>query len=292
MKILTEAYREKLRLKKLGDLNPMRRLDVKLKNVLSNKGKHSKLRITIEKVCLRCKHTFLQEIIKDGSTFIKQFCSRKCANSKIQTSSMNKSRSLKLQGKSHPKRKAPLIKKICPCGNEFEVYPSGTKKYCSLSCSSFKHDISIRQSLHYVGGRCKWYNVDGQKVQGTWERDLAIHMSELGISWRKLKVGGDIIRYKKNSNVVESSYTPDFELPAFNKLIELKGYWWGDDKEKMKKVFEANPKLVGRLFIVEKLLYEKLLKTSSIEEFTNVLYEPQDNSFIGSIPIPASMLSW
>ena len=32
-------------------------------------------------------------------------------------------------------------------------------------------------------------------------------------------------------------YRPDFYIPVIQTWIEIKGYWWGKDKEKMKLIF-------------------------------------------------------
>jgi hypothetical protein len=130
--------------------------------------------------------------------------------------------------------------------------------------------LSERQSLNNSGGKSKWYNVDNQKLQGTWERDLAIKMNELGIQWQKLKTNRDIIKYIGEDSKIHS-YTPDFELPEFDKLLEVKGYWWGSDKLKMQKVLEQNTELENRLVVVEKVKYKKLLEATTISEFIDII---------------------
>ena len=100
-----------------------------------------------------------------------------------------------------------------------------------------KKRISIRQTLNHKGGRCKWYEVAGQKVQGTWERDIALKLNELNIKWIKLKTNKDIIEYAVNGKI--RRYTPDFFLSDYNLYLEIKGYWWGNDKEKMRIVLET-----------------------------------------------------
>lgn len=36
-----------------------------------------------------------------------------------------------------------------------------------------KNKMSVVMSTNNKGGRCKWFDVDGQKVQGTWEKNIA-----------------------------------------------------------------------------------------------------------------------
>lgn len=94
-----------------------------------------------------------------------------------------------------------------------------------------KAALSERQSLNNTGGRCKWYYVGEQKVQGTYERDFAIALENQNIKWQKVKTNNHIFKYIKNGKVC--SYAPDIFLPELNLYIEIKGFWWGDDENKM-----------------------------------------------------------
>lgn len=146
------------------------------------------------------------------------------------------------------------------------IIPSFTGKTHSKET---KEKISKALSKNNHGGRCKWYQVSGVKVQGTWERDLAKHMNKLGIKWTKLKMNKDVYTYIKEES--KHHYTPDFRLNDFDIILELKGYWWGDDKEKMRLVLEQNN--IPNLYIIEKEKYKKLLKVSSINEFIKIIKE-------------------
>ena len=61
---------------------------------------------------------------------------------------------------------------------------------------------------------------------------------------------------KYNSD--EKSYTPDFWLEKFDLYLEVKGFWWGNDKAKMQAVISQHPD--KKLIIIEKLEYEKILR--------------------------------
>ena len=128
-----------------------------------------------------------------------------------------------------------------------------------------KEKISKALSKNNHGGRCKWYRVSGVYVQGTWERDLAKKMNELNISWEKIKTNSFTFSYIREGK--NHHYTPDFRVGEL--LLEVKGYWWGNDKEKMKLVQEQNS--IPSLRIVEKDLYQKLLQASSKDEFLELL---------------------
>ena len=118
-----------------------------------------------------------------------------------------------------------------------------------------KKKISEKLSINNKGGRSKWYEVSGQKVQGTWEKNIALKLNELGITWIKLKTNKDTLKYEMNGKT--RSYTPDFYLPEFDMYLEIKGFWWGNDKEKMKIVLETHKD--KRIIVVEKLQYEQIL---------------------------------
>lgn len=116
--------------------------------------------------------------------------------------------------------------------------------------------ISQRMSANNKGGRCKWFEVSGQKVQGTWERNVAIKLNELGIKWEKLKTNRHTFDYLMDDKI--RSYTPDFYLPDSNVYLEIKGRWWARDKEKMDIVMKTYPD--KNIIIVEKHDYEKILR--------------------------------
>ena len=46
----------------------------------------------------------------------------------------------------------------------------------------------------------------------------------------------DPILFKYNSNGITKSYAPDFYIPNFDLYVEIKGFWWGDDENKMKTI--------------------------------------------------------
>ena len=58
---------------------------------------------------------------------------------------------------------------------------NGTIKRPPMSESN-KRKLSERQSLNNSGGKTKWFEVAGQKIQGTWERNIAIKFEELKVA--------------------------------------------------------------------------------------------------------------
>lgn len=120
----------------------------------------------------------------------------------------------------------------------------GLFKYHKLTPEQRK-SISLRMSKHNPGGRCHWFVVNGIKVQGTWERDFAENLTKLDIDWKRSHVAIPYIRDHKLHH-----YTPDFYLPKFDLFIEIKGFWWNGDKDKMKCVFSQNPEYRKRIRIL------------------------------------------
>lgn len=119
-----------------------------------------------------------------------------------------------------------------------------------------RRKISEKLSINNKGGRSKWYEVSGQKVQGTWERNVALKLEELNIKWEKLKTNKDTLEYVMDCKI--RHYTPDFYLPEHDIFLEIKGHWWGNDREKMDIVLKTHPN--KKIIIVEKEQYKRLLE--------------------------------
>ena len=124
-----------------------------------------------------------------------------------------------------------------------------------LHTEETKKIISEKLSLNNKGGRCKWYEVDGIKVQGTWERDIAKKLNELAVKW--IKPSKSIHSFKYIIEDKEKTYTPDMWLPEYGIYLEIKGYWWGNDKEKMECVKSQYPNT--KFFVIEKKEYNRLM---------------------------------
>jgi hypothetical protein len=117
-----------------------------------------------------------------------------------------------------------------------------------------KEIISEKLSLNNKGGRSKWFEVNKIKVQGTWERDIAEVLTEKKIEWIKPSTKKHSFKYKMDNKL--RTYTPDFFLVKEKIYLEVKGYWWGNDKEKMKMVLEQHPNI--NIIFIEKEEYEKI----------------------------------
>lgn len=129
-----------------------------------------------------------------------------------------------------------------------------------------KRKIGQKLTKNNNGGKCKWFNIvknDGTefKLQGTWEVRFSTVLNIIDKDWIKIGVGHKYHSFIwKDDNNIEHYYTPDFYSPKLNKYFEVKGYWWGNDKLKMKKVIEQNKNINIEIVMKSDLLkYEKLI---------------------------------
>lgn len=99
-----------------------------------------------------------------------------------------------------------------------------------------RQELSKRQSLRNSGGKSKWYVVAGRSVQGTYEKQFAEALEAEQIVWEKIKTNNHIFKYEQDGKI--RSYAPDFYLPTLGLYVEIKGYWWGNDENKMKCIKE------------------------------------------------------
>lgn len=102
----------------------------------------------------------------------------------------------------------------------------------------FCEELSKRQSLKNSGGKSKWFKLGDQSVQGTYELQFAKALIANKIEWEKVRTNCHIFQFEQNSKL--KSYSPDFWLPELELYIEIKGFWWGNDKEKMELVKNQN----------------------------------------------------
>ncbi len=98
--------------------------------------------------------------------------------------------------------------------------------------------LSEKQSLNNSGGKSKWFDVAGKRVQGTYEKQFAEQLEVEGILWEKVKTNNHIFKYVWEGKV--RSYAPDFYLSELNLYVEIKGFWWGNDENKMIAVKEQH----------------------------------------------------
>lgn len=142
------------------------------------------------------------------------FCTRSCANSKVQTSEQNEKRRAALSGKcSHNLNLGrKLVERInaqcCACGSDFEKTPKSLKKYCSSACSK-----TAIGGYREGSGRAKTGHYRGIYCGSTYELIWAIYQFDNNLDFTRFE---GILEYEGRK------YVPDFLQDG--KIIEIKGY--------------------------------------------------------------------
>ena len=106
----------------------------------------------------------------------------------------------------------------------------------------------------------KWYEVDGVKVQGEWEKSVAEKLRTAGLSFIRKRLKYDTVRH----------YTPDFYIPELDVFIEVKGWLRTADIVKYQKVVQEHPlKVIKILHGKEKVFnfdVSKLLELPNLKD--------------------------
>jgi hypothetical protein len=163
--------------------------------------------------------------------------------------------------------------RIClNCKKEF-YSGKNARKYCSKKCSgeylgknilsgrtlSKKHKEALSKSAcsNHNGYKVKYYKIfcpyhkKEITVQGTYELKYAQYLNSQCINWKRDKTIN--LQYKLDKDDIIRNYYPDFYLIDTQEYIEIKGYFYPKDIEKMKKVKEQH---MNKKIII--LFYEDL----------------------------------
>ena len=180
--------------------------------------------------CSKCGKAFDNQ----GKGFIRQFCSRTCANSHKQTACQNEARRNKL-------KTLPRIRVCKSCTNVLgKNNKSGYCKDCVRKTPEYKQALSkgtkgkcggIRTGAGY--GKSGWYK--GYKCDSTWELAYVIYCLDNKISITRNTVG-----YEYEYNGKQHKYYPDFILDD-GSFVEIKGYL---DEKNAAKISQFPKKLV------------------------------------------------
>lgn len=201
------------------------------------------------KICPRCS----KDHDKQGT-----FCSRKCANSRIFTDESNRKRSISVK-KSHVKREQDIVDLIKRNISDAMIESHKRRGFIQLFCISCGKKIS--KNKHKMCGDCYYESPLSSEARGhhnkNYMREYVIdsygsdvllmssleityfkYLSKNNIKWKKAK----IIKYIDHSGK-ERRYKPDFHLIENDEIIEIKGYWWNNDRIKMQCVIDQHPEL-------------------------------------------------
>ena len=212
--------------------------------------------INIENICLRCGQKFRQSIKEDSNdNYIKQYCSRKCANIRCHSEETRKKISKGVKESDIWKaaneiailKRIKKIKKICLCcGKEFEVTQCFLhQKVCSRKCYIQFSPVFNAGNGGYRGSSKKykhqWYTspIAGLMfLDSSWEVKYAKFLDKENIEWKRNKEKFPYVFENKIRN-----YIPDFYLIATNEYVEVKGYMTKKDEEKIRQ-FPCTHKLL------------------------------------------------
>ncbi len=225
--------------------------------------------------CVQCK----------TETKNPKFCSRSCSaiynntgkikslqtKEKIKTSVINKLNSLSfLEKESIKKKRVDARRKkfqavqyncvACGCNiSKFNKHKMCQKCY-------FSSDAAVKAWGHFSKSYNRGYvfspyaNRSIYLLSG-YEIGYAKWLNENNIAWDKPKP----IPYKLNGK--DKNYYPDFLLVNTNEIIEIKGYWWNNDRLKMDAVRSQHPELKITVLTNKEL---KILGVKSIRADTSL----------------------
>jgi hypothetical protein len=118
---------------------------------------------------------------------------------------------------------------------------------------------------------CEWFSIGGIRVQGSLEKKLAEFFVEKKIEFDRKKVF-----YQKHRR-----YTPDFYLPEYDFYVEVKGFLYEKDKEKLRNVLLENNidiRIVFKQDIDKISTIEDLLNLKNVSSYiTNIDYSKFKN---------------
>lgn len=97
--------------------------------------------------------------------------------------------------------------------------------------TKLKLSIARMNAMECNSVHSKWFDVDGVKVQGTWEREIALLLKQKNIKFSRVR-----LRYNNHRH-----YTPDFFLHELGVYLEIKGWLSNRDIVKYKKFFLDHP---------------------------------------------------
>jgi hypothetical protein len=199
-------------------------------------------------LCPKCNSSF------DPGKWRKKFCSRKCANSRSfsaesleKRSKSNRLAHQRMSAETKERRIEKFLESYRISKPEINCVDCGKKisksnKHNRCRACFFKSDACIDVLAHYNK------NYKKLKVTDSFGNDVFLissfeikyyqWLSKNNIKWKK----PDSIFYK-DSIGNDHWYRPDFYLVESKEIIETKGYFWNNDKIKMKWVMEQNPNL-------------------------------------------------
>jgi hypothetical protein len=170
-------------------------------------------------------------------------------------------------------QKDSLGRVIAP-GQHDAMIRSAKERAAAGKIEGHKHSFETRQHLSEIRQKwleenhnhgCKWFLINGIKVQGTWEKKFAEYLNANSIEWKRQK-----IPFKKTHQ-----YTPDFYCPEQNVYFEVKGFRRDRDIYKMYLVLSEHPELQIKMIERNEIMNLDEIDIFSLPNF-NELYKLED----------------
>lgn len=127
--------------------------------------------------------------------------------------------------------------------------------------------IQTRMQRHCTGGfngKSKWFYIDGQIIQGTFEKSVVEWLKSLSVEWiahRNIPT----IKYIISGSL--KYYRPDIYLPEFSIFLDPHAsYFWSETFDQKVKLVRT---LNSKVFFFDEKEFEALKKISKFEEFFN-----------------------
>ena len=163
-------------------------------------------------------------------------------------------------GKQFFRRKAIRIFCSCTCSGKYLGEHVLKGKIVTIATREKLSKIATERNCGFI--KTKFYKVFSPyqnkfvSLQGTYELKYAEYLNENNINWVRSKEMN--IQYMKDDGV-NRNYFPDFYLPDSDEYVEIKGYFFPKDKEKMETVVKQNPMKKIRMLFKEDLINLKVL---------------------------------
>jgi hypothetical protein len=202
------------------------------------------------KTCLKCGKDFtvirkIENNIVLPMSDERVSCSRKCANSHIQTKEQNEKRSEANKGREPPNKiSSPIISFCRKCNKVIKNSSSGFCKNCLSSSIEWRKKISDSTK-----GKCGGYRKNSNFGKGAYYKN-DWYDSPFEIEIAKFLEKNEI-SFERNTNRFyfdwegrKTYYIPDFYLPSKKVFLEVKGYWHRPRERYEKCISENNLKWI------------------------------------------------
>jgi len=250
--VKAQTYRRQLSELVSGKKNPFARKDV----IEKSRIKKTLKRVEAIKKCPKCNQQFvvIRKINKDGTQRLneeRKYCTRKCANSHIQTNEINRKRSTSLIETFSKKCNSKKIQIKCKqCNTFITCYSSSNRQYCSNKCAAVNRIMSV-----HAKEACRLGGLKSAEVQAT------IRRSKNEILFAEL-CKHEFKEVKMNERVF-NGWDADVILPELKIAILWNGKW---HREKITKKHS-----------VEQVKNRDKIKQTEIERAGYTCYIIEDN---------------